>query len=239
MRVILIGPPGAGKGTQASRLSAKYSVPQISTGDLFRARVKDPNDPLGQQINQIMKEGKLVPNEITVKMISERLDQPDCKNGFILDGFPRSVEQAESLDKMLKEKGIKLDGVVQIGVDDEKLIERISGRYSCGKCGEGYHDTFHQPKSPHKCDKCGATEDPSKPETAIWKRRPDDNKETVSARLVTYHTQTAPILPFYDAKGVLKVVDGMAAMDEVTRQIEDALDPKQGGQKLAPPKKFG
>ncbi len=239
MRVILIGPPGAGKGTQASRLSAKYGVPSISTGDLFRARTKDPNDPLGAEINRIMKEGKLVPNEITVKMIAERLDQPDCKNGFILDGFPRSVEQAESLDKMLKEKGIRLDGVVQIGVDDEKLVERISGRFACGKCGEGYHDKFHQPKDPHKCDKCGATEDPANPETTLWKRRPDDNATTVRARLETYHSQTAPILPFYDAKGVLKVVDGMASMDDVTRQIEAALDPKEGVKKPAPPKKYG
>jgi adenylate kinase len=239
MRVILIGPPGAGKGTQASRLAAKYKVPTISTGDLFRARVKDPHDPLGQELKKIMDEGKLVPNEITVKMISERLDQPDCKDGFILDGFPRSVEQAESLEKMLQEKGLKLDGVVQISVDDDKLVKRISGRFSCGKCGEGYHDEFHKPASPHKCDKCGATEEPGKPETAIWKRRSDDNEETVRGRLHTYHTQTAPILPFYDAKGVLKVVDGMAPMDEVTRQIEVALDPKQGAKTLAPPKKFG
>lgn len=231
MRVILIGPPGAGKGTQATRLAAKYKVPTISTGDLFRARVKDPNDPIGQELKKIMDEGKLVPNEITVKMISERLDQPDCKDGFILDGFPRSVEQAESLEKMLKEKGLKLDGVVQIGVDDDKLVERISGRFSCGKCSEGYHDKFHQPKDSHKCDKCGAVDE--------WKRRSDDNETTVRGRLHTYHTQTAPILPFYDAKGVLKVVDGMASMDDVTRQIEAVLDPKEGAKTLAPPKKFG
>ncbi|TAL27819.1 MAG: adenylate kinase [Alphaproteobacteria bacterium] len=239
MRVILIGPPGAGKGTQATRLAEKHNVPSISTGDLFRARTKDKNDPLGQQIKAIMDAGQLVPNEITVKMISERLDQPDCKNGFILDGFPRSVEQAESLDKMLKEKGIKLDGVIQIGVDDDKLVERISGRFSCGKCGEGYHDKFKKPADPHQCNKCGAKEDPKDPEASIWKRRSDDNEETVRGRLHTYHTQTAPILPYYDAKGVLKVVDGMAAMDDVTRQIEDVLDPKQGAKTLAPPKKFG
>lgn len=239
MRLILIGPPGAGKGTQAARLSEKYKVPSISTGDLFRARVKDPNDPLGQQIKKIMDEGKLVPNEITVKMIAERLEQPDCKNGFILDGFPRSVEQAESLDQMLKEKSIKLDGVVQIGVDDEKLVERISGRFACGKCGAGYHDKFHMPANPHKCDKCGATEDPSKPETSIWKRRSDDNEATVRGRLNTYHTQTAPILPYYEAKGQLKVVDGMADMDSVTRQIEQALEPKEGGKVVNAPKKFG
>ena len=231
MRVILIGPPGAGKGTQASRLAEKYKVPTISTGDLFRARVKDPNDPLGQQIKAIMDAGKLVPNEITVQMISERLDQPDCQGGFILDGFPRSVEQAESLDKMLKDKHLKLDGVIQIGVDDDKLVERISGRFSCGKCGEGYHDSFKKPADPHVCNKCGAVDE--------WKRRSDDNAETVRGRLHTYHTQTAPILPFYEAKGVLKVVDGMAAMDTVTREIESALEPREGAKTPAPPKKFG
>jgi adenylate kinase len=233
MRVILIGPPGAGKGTQAERLSKKYGVPSISTGDLFRARVKDPNDPLGKQLKEIMDKGQLVPNEITVKMISERLDQPDCKNGFILDGFPRSVEQAESLEKMLAEKGIKLDGVVQLAVDDDKLVERISGRYSCGNsaCKEGYHDTFKKPADPHACDKCGGKDN--------WVRRSDDNAETVRGRLHTYHTQTAPILPFYQARKQLKIVDGMQGMDEVTAQIEGVLENKDGGAKVSPPKKFG
>ena len=138
MRIILLGPPGAGKGTQAGRLSAKYGIPTISSGDLFRARVKDPNDPLGLQIKKLLDAGALVPDEITIKMIEERISKPDCASGFILDGFPRSVSQAEALEKMMSEKNLKLDGVVQIGVDDNKLVERISGRFSCGDCGEGY-----------------------------------------------------------------------------------------------------
>ena len=137
MRIILIGPPGAGKGTQAARISQKHKIPSISTGDLFRARVKDPNDPLGKQIKEIMDEGKLVPDEITVKMLAERIEQDDCKNGFILDGFPRSVSQAEALEDMLKKKSIKIDAVVQIAVDDDKLVERISGRFSCSGCKAG------------------------------------------------------------------------------------------------------
>ena len=231
MRIILLGPPGAGKGTQASRLSQKYGVPSISTGDLFRARVKDPNDPLGQQIRQILDAGTLVPDEITVKMIEERIDQPDCKNGFILDGFPRSTSQAESLEKMLKDKGLKLDGVVQLGVNDDKLVERISGRFSCSACGEGYHDKFKQPHAPNTCDKCH--------KTGTFTRRSDDNAETVRDRLHVYHTQTAPILPFYEARGMLKVVDGMASMDEVTSQIESVLEGKKTGPTANPPKKFG
>ncbi len=140
-----------------------------------------------------MKEGKLVPDEITIGMISARLDQPDCKNGFVLDGFPRNVAQAEALEKMLKEKGVKLDAVVQMAVDDEKLVERISGRYACGKCGEGYHDKFKKPHNPESCDKCG--------EKGTFVRRPDDNAKTVRTRLETYHSQTAPILPFYESRG--------------------------------------
>jgi adenylate kinase len=231
MRVILLGPPGAGKGTQADRLSKKYGVPSISTGDLFRQRVKDPNDPLGQQLKQIMDAGKLVPDEITVKMISERLEQPDCKKGFVLDGFPRSVAQAEALEKMLEEKGIHLDGVIQIAVDDDKLVERISGRFTCGECKEGYHDKFKKPAEAHTCDKCGAKDK--------WTRRSDDNAETVRGRLHTYHTQTAPILPFYEARSQLKTVDGMADMDSVTAQIVAHLEPGEGGAKAVPPKKFG
>ncbi|MBI1215211.1 MAG: adenylate kinase [Alphaproteobacteria bacterium] len=231
MRIILLGPPGAGKGTQAKRIADKYDVPAISAGDLFRARIKDPGDPLGKELKEILDSGALVPNEITVKMISDRLDQDDCKNGFILDGFPRSVEQAESLQKMLKEKGIELDAVVQIGVDDDKLVERISGRFSCGECGEGYHDKFKQPHDPSTCDKCGAVDK--------FTRRSDDNEETVRDRLHTYHTQTAPILPFYEERGMLKTVDGMADMDDVTRQIEAVLKAEKGPNAHNSPKKFG
>ncbi|MDE1150912.1 MAG: adenylate kinase [Micavibrio sp.] len=231
MRIILLGPPGAGKGTQASRLTAKYGVPSISTGDLFRARVKDPNDPLGQQIKAILDAGTLVPDEITVKMISERIDHDDCKNGFILDGFPRSVSQAEALEKMLKEKNLKLDGVVQIGVDEEKLVERIAGRFSCSGCGEGYHDKFKQPAHANTCDKCH--------KTGTFVRRADDNEKTVRERMHIYHTQTEPILPYYTERGMLKTVDGMADMDHVTAAIESALEPKNGGAAANSPKKFG
>lgn len=214
MRSILLGPPGAGKGTQARLLTEKYGVVQISTGDLFRENVKNAT-AIGQQVDAILKSGKLVPDEITIRMISERLDQPDCENGFILDGFPRNVTQAEALEKMLAEKGIKLDGVVQMEVDDEKLITRVAGRFTCSVCGEGYHDMFKKPAQPDVCDKCGGI--------GKFTRRTDDNEETIRTRLQTYHTQTAPILPFYEARGALKRVNGMASMDEVARQIEVVL----------------
>lgn len=228
LRMILIGPPGAGKGTQARLLTEKHNVVAISAGDLFRARVKDPNDPLGNEIKQILDAGKLVPDEVTIRMISERLDQPDCQNGFILDGFPRSVAQAEALEEMLKAKGIKLDAVVQMEVDDDKLVERISGRFTCGGCGEGYHDKFKPPHDPAACDSCGAKDS--------FTRRSDDNATTVRSRLETYHNQTAPILPFYERLGVLKTVDGMADMAAVTAQIEAVLCPGKGCDKPQPPK---
>lgn len=227
MRMILIGPPGAGKGTQAEKLSKKYSIPTISTGDLFRARVKDPNDPLGKQIKDIMDKGGLVPDEITIKMLSERIDKDDCKNGFILDGFPRSVPQAEALEKLLKEKGIKIDAVVQIAVDDKEIVNRIAGRFACGKCNAGYHDTGKQPKVAGTCDSCGAKDS--------FTRRADDNPETVKGRLDAYHKWTAPILPFYEDRGMLKVVDGMAGLDKVTALIESAIDSTGGGCGKAPP----
>lgn len=211
MRIILLGPPGAGKGTQSRILMDKYGIVQIATGDLFRENVKNGTD-LGKQVESILKSGQLVPDEITIKMISERLDRDDCKNGFILDGFPRNVAQAEALEKMLKEKGIKLDAVVEMAVNDEKLVERIVGRFSCSECGEGYHDKFKQPAHADSCDKCGAS--------GKFTRRADDNEKTVRERLTVYHTQTEPILPFYESRGILKKVDGMAEMEEVTRQME-------------------
>lgn len=227
MRIILLGPPGAGKGTQARILMDKYGIVQIAAGDLFRENVKT-GTPLGKQVEAILKEGKLVPDEITIKMIAERLDKPDCKNGFILDGFPRTVAQAEALEKMLNEKGVKLDAVIQLAVDDEKLIERISGRYSCSGCGEGYHDKFKQPAQADSCDKCGAKDK--------FVHRPDDNAETVRTRLETYHTQTAPILPYYTGKGLLKKVNGMADMEEVTCQIEVLLKPEMACDKPSGPR---
>lgn|SRR3990172_10486861 len=230
MRVILLGPPGAGKGTQARLLTEKYGVVQISTGDLFRENVKSAT-PLGKQVEEILKQGKLVPDAITIKMIAERLDRPDCKNGFILDGFPRNVAQAEALEKMLKEKGIKLDGVVQMEVDDDKLVERISGRFTCSGCGEGYHDTFKKPVHADSCDKCHAA--------GKFTRRADDNEQTVRERLGVYHTQTAPILPFYESRGMLKRVNGMAGMEAVTSEIDALLKAGNDSDKPPPPRMGG
>ena len=230
MRIILLGPPGAGKGTQSRLLMEKYGVVQISTGDLFRENVK-AGTPLGKQVESIINEGKLVPDEITIKMISERLDRADCKNGFILDGFPRNVAQAEALEKMLKEKGIKLDGVVQMEVDDNKLVERISGRFTCSGCGEGYHDKFKKPAQADSCDKCHAN--------GKFTRRADDNEATVRERLKVYHGQTALILPFYTSRGMLKIVNGMAAMEDVTAEIEAVLKPDSDSDKPPPPRMCG
>jgi adenylate kinase len=226
LRVILLGPPGAGKGTQARKLAEKHQLANISVGDLFRARVKDPNDPLGKEIKSIMDAGKLVPDEVTIRMISERLDQSDCKNGFILDGFPRSVAQAEALEKMLRDKSIRLDAVIQMAIDDDKLVERIAGRFSCGGCGEGYHDSFKKPKAQGTCDVCGAKDK--------FTRRSDDNESTVRSRLQTYHQQTAPIIPFYENLKQLKVVDGMADMEYVTQQIEAVLKKPSANSDLKP-----
>ncbi|MEI8394217.1 MAG: adenylate kinase [Rhodospirillaceae bacterium] len=213
MNIILLGPPGAGKGTQAKFLEETFQIVQLSTGDMLRSAVKSGSD-IGMQADSIMKAGKLVPDELVINLISARIDQPDCKNGFILDGFPRTVPQAEALDSMLSTKGLKLDHVIEMKVVDDVLVERITGRYSCAKCGAGYHDLFQKPKREGVCDGCGATE---------FKRRADDNAETVKTRLAQYHEQTAPILPYYQGKGILKCVDGMADIGVVTRQLEAVL----------------
>ena len=230
MRIILLGPPGAGKGTQARILTEKYGIVHIATGDLFRDNIKNKT-ALGQQVEEILKAGTLVPDDVTIKMISARLDEPDCKNGFVLDGFPRNVAQAEALEKMLKEKGIKLDAVVQMAVNDDELVERISGRFTCSCCSEGYHDKFKKPKVADSCDKCGTK--------GSFVRRPDDNAATVRTRLETYHSQTKPILPFYESRKMLKTVNGMASMDEVTRQILAVLGPKPSSDNKYPPQKHG
>ena len=213
MNLILLGPPGAGKGTQARRLEDTRGLVQLSTGDMLRAMVAE-GGPLGQQAKEIMAAGKLMPDDLMVQMIGERISKPDVKNGFILDGFPRTVAQAEALDSMLADKGLKLDHVIEMKVVDDILVERITGRYTCAKCGKGYHDIFEKPKVEGVCDACGGTE---------FKRRADDNADTVKTRLAQYHEQTAPILPYYQSRGVLKTVDGMADIDEVTRQIEALL----------------
>jgi adenylate kinase len=213
MNVILLGPPGAGKGTQAKRLEERYGLVQLSTGDMLRALVAS-GAPLGHQAKQIMEAGQLMPDALMIQMIADRIDQPDARNGFILDGFPRTVPQAEALDTMLGGKGMRLDHVIEMRVDDAALVERITGRYTCAKCGKGYHDRFEKPAVAGVCDVCGSTE---------FTRRADDTEETVRSRLAAYHQQTAPILPYYREQGVLKTVDGMADIDDVTRQIERCL----------------
>jgi adenylate kinase len=213
-RLILLGPPGAGKGTQAQRLTEQRGLPQLSTGDMLRAAVKAGTE-IGREAEAIMKRGDLVPDSVVVSIIGDRIDQPDAKNGFVLDGFPRNPAQAAALDEMLQKRGLKLDYVIEMKVDDSALIERITGRFTCAKCGTGYHDRFKPTKVPGVCDSCGSTE---------FVRRADDKAETVKSRLDVYHAQTAPLLPYYQAKGILHEVDGMAEMDEVTREIGDVLD---------------
>ena len=212
MNVILLGPPGAGKGTQAERLGKTFDLVQLSTGDMLREEVRGGTE-LGKTAKKIMDSGALVPDELIISMISGRIDRVGGK-GIILDGFPRTTAQAEALDKMLAEKNLKLDHVIQLKVDEDALVQRLSGRFACAKCGAGYHDTFSPPKTEGVCDRCGATE---------FSRRSDDNPETVRALLVAYREQTAPILPYYDEKGALKAIDGMGEMDEVFRRIREIV----------------
>lgn len=213
INLILLGPPGAGKGTQAKRLERKYGLAQLSTGDMLRAAVASGSE-LGRQAKQVMEAGQLMPDDIIIAMIAERIDQPGTRKGVILDGFPRTTAQAKALDRMLAERGLKLDLVIELHVDDAVLIERISGRFACARCGAGYHDLYQRPKVEGRCDRCGSTE---------FVRREDDNSETVKARLAAYHAQTAPILPYYAVRGILRRVDGMGAIDAVTAEIETLI----------------
>ncbi|UYN93645.1 MAG: adenylate kinase [Enhydrobacter sp.] len=213
MNIILLGPPGAGKGTQAQRLQQECSMVQLSTGDMLRAAVASGSD-LGKQAKGIMERGELVPDELMVGLIEARIAQPDCAQGFILDGFPRTEAQAKALDTMLAKTGRKLDRVVEMAVDEKALTERIVGRFSCAKCGAGYHDSFKRPRTEGVCDVCGGKE---------FSRRKDDTAETMKTRMAAYRAQTEPLLPYYKARGVLRQVDGMAAMDEVYRQIRAVL----------------
>ena len=214
MKLIILGPPGAGKGTQAKRLEERRGLVQLSTGDMLRGAVA-AGDEIGARVKTIMERGDLVPDDVMIDMIRERIRQPDCARGFILDGFPRTEAQAEALDSMLGEADARLDRVIEMKVDDDSLVERIAGRYSCAACGAGYHDRFRKPATAGVCDVCGGTE---------FLRREDDNERTVTARLAAYHEQTAPLLPYYGGRGVLASVDGMAGIDDVTRQIEAALE---------------
>ncbi len=213
MNIILLGPPGAGKGTQASRLEQERGMVQLSTGDMLRAAVK-AGSPVGLQAKAVMEAGELVSDAIVSGIIGERLDQLGDA-GAIFDGYPRTAAQAEALDALLDARSKTLDHVIELAVDEDALVERITGRFTCAKCGAGYHDRFKQTVTAGTCDVCGSTE---------FKRRPDDNEATVRTRMAEYRAKTAPILPLYEARGIVSRVDGMADIDDVTRQIAAILD---------------
>ncbi len=211
--IILLGPPGAGKGTQAHRLEAEHAMVQLSTGDMLRAAVKSGSD-LGKQVQAVMDAGELVSDQLVSDLIDDRLDQLGPDTGAIFDGYPRTEAQAHALDDLLDRRNRKLDHVIELEVDEEALVDRITGRYTCARCGAGYHDRYKQPETAGVCDECGGEE---------FKRRPDDNEETVRKRMADYRAKTAPILPLYDARGIVTRIDGMGSMDAVQAQIEEVL----------------
>jgi adenylate kinase len=215
MNIIFLGPPGAGKGTQAKILIERYVIPQISTGDMLREHVAKGTE-LGVKAKEYMEKGQLVPDEIILGMVKERLSQEDAQKGFILDGFPRTVAQAEALDKILEEMGKKIEYVLALIVPDEELVTRLTGRRTCKNCGMMYHIKFKPPKVEGKCDSCGGE----------LYQRPDDNEETVRNRLKVYHNQTAPLIEYYRKKGVLFEVDGSKNIDEITQQLINILEKK-------------
>ncbi len=213
MNLILLGPPGSGKGTQARMLTEKHGLPQLSTGDMLRAAIS-AGTPVGLRAKDIMARGELVSDDVVDAIVADRIAKPDCAEGFVLDGYPRTLAQADALDRMLAKDGKRLNGVIELRVDDEELIRRIAGRYTCGKCGEGYHDTLKSPRVAGKCDKCGSTE---------FKRRPDDNAEAVRTRLMTYYRETSPLIGFYHKSGNRHVLDGMLPIDAVSLGLEALL----------------
>jgi len=213
VNIILLGPPGAGKGTQAQRLVERHGMRQLSTGDMLRAAVK-AETPVGLQAKAVMERGELVSDAIVSALIGEQLTAMGPETGAIFDGYPRTAPQVAQLDAILTEHGRKLDHVIELDVDEEALVERITGRFTCAECGEGYHDRFKQPHAADTCDRCGSHE---------FKRRPDDNEQTVRTRMAEYRAKTAPILPLYEERGIVARVDGMADIDHVTQAIESAL----------------
>jgi len=215
MNIVFLGPPGAGKGTQAKILIERYGIPQISTGDMLREH-RAKGTELGKKAQEYMDKGQLVPDEIILGMVKERLSQPDCQKGFILDGFPRTVAQAEALDKLLSEMGKKLDFALALIVPDDLLVERLTGRRTCKNCGMMYHIKYKPPKVEGKCDVCGGE----------LYQRPDDNEETVRNRLKVYHEQTAPLIEYYKKKGILREIDGSKSIEEITQQIISILEGK-------------
>lgn len=212
--LILLGPPGAGKGTQARMLEDKFGLVQLSTGDLLRAAVAAGTEA-GKAAKAVMEAGDLVSDEIVINILRDRLAEPDCAKGVILDGFPRTTVQAQALDTLLAENDQKISAAISLEVDDAAMVTRISGRYTCGGCGEGYHDSYKQPAKDGVCDKCGSTE---------MKRRADDNAETVSSRLVAYHAQTAPLITYYGDQGVLQKIDAMGGIDEIARGLATIVE---------------
>jgi adenylate kinase len=214
MNLVLLGPPGAGKGTQAKLLEDSRSLVKLSTGDMLRAAVAAGTE-LGRKAGDIMERGELVPDELVIKLIAQRIDEDGNAKGFILDGFPRTIAQAEALDRLLKERKKKLDKVIVMEVDDDALVERIAGRFACANCGEGYHDLYKPTKVPGVCDRCGGTE---------FVRRRDDTEAVVRSRLKAYHAQTEPLIDYYTRQGKVRAVDGMADIGTVQREIDQALD---------------
>ncbi len=217
MNLVLLGPPGAGKGTQAKLLQDSRSLLKLSTGDMLRAAVAAGTE-LGRKAGDIMERGQLVPDNMVIELIAEHIDEDEGR-GFILDSFPRTIAQAEALDRLLKERGKQLDLVIVMGVDDEALIERIAGRFACATCGEGYHDVYKMPKVAGVCDRCGSTQ---------FVRRRDDNEEVVRSRLSAYHAQTEPLIDYYSGQGKVRTVDGMKDIGTVEKEIEAALDGEGG-----------
>jgi len=213
MNIILLGPPGAGKGTQAKILVDEREMVQLSTGDMLRA-ARTSGTEMGKMVAGVMDRGELVTDEIVIGLIEEQLTTAEAKGGFIFDGFPRTLAQADALGELLGKVGASLDAVVEMRVDDAQLVQRITGRFSCGDCGEGYHDDFKKPSDPEKCDNCGSSN---------FKRRPDDNEESLKTRLLAYYKETSPLIGYYYAKGQLKTIDGLGDIDEVKGRLAGAL----------------